>query len=328
MPEPDVPGAPGAPDAPAAPPPALGDVAARLATRAELAKLAHELDLAPEELAFLADEPADALRALRTDVATSLAGRHAARLRRVASLAGALPPGLAARAAQQAGPVVGARVASALDAEEAVRLAGRLPLDFLAELTLSLDTAGVERVVPGLDPALVTAVGRRLLEDGEHLVLGRLVSAVPPQAALAVVAHADPAALLQVALLVDDRSVLPGLVRELPAEQLRAVLAACHDHGTETDALTLLTALDAPGRGRVLVALASLPAEHRAGFLAVADGLGAWSEVLPGLAHVDDASLRTLLGSPAGPAARAGVGAAARAAGDEATVARLDAVGP
>ena len=62
-----------------------------LGVRVELAKLAHELSVDPDALAFLADVPAASVRALRADVSRALFHRHEARFRRLARLSHLAP---------------------------------------------------------------------------------------------------------------------------------------------------------------------------------------------------------------------------------------------
>ncbi|MDT9592498.1 hypothetical protein RDV89_05430 [Nocardioides zeae] len=271
----------------------MAEATARLATRLEVVKLAHELDLGVDELAFLAGRAADDVRELRVAVTAALHARHQARFARLAALVGVVPLGVAARAAELAiGPVVSARVAAALGPEDAVRLAQRVSPGFLAEIALSLDPVRSAEIVRSLDDRLVVEVGRLLLEQGEHLVLARFVSVVEAPVALEIVADASPAALLEVALLADDRSVLGGLVAALDDDVLVAVLDHCHGTGGETDALSLVTSLDLAGRTRVVEVLAtSGRPDLQVAFLRAVENEGAWPEVVPALARCDEGVL-------------------------------------
>ncbi|WP_028472885.1 hypothetical protein [Nocardioides alkalitolerans] len=275
------------------------DAATRLATRIEIAKLAHELDLGADELAFLEDRDPQPVRRLRQDVSAALYARHETRFRRLAALSAAVPVTIAVKAAQLAvGPVVSARIAASMPPDEAVRMAGRFSPDFLADLTLSLDPTRVEAIIRELDHDLVTKVGRLLLARGEHLVLGRFVSLVDTAPALAVVDGASPGDLLQVALYAEDRSALSVLVLALPVEVVAATIDDSHATGTQTDALTLLTSLDDPARTRVIAALATLPADRQDGFLRAVVAMAAWPEVLPGVGGLDDEALGVLANGP------------------------------
>ncbi|GAB3085395.1 hypothetical protein [Nocardioides zeae] len=276
------------------------NAATRLAARIELTKLAHELDLGLDEVAFLADADPDELRRFRTDVAEQLFARHADRFARIAHLSSLVPVAIAARAAQHAvGPLVSARIAGSLPPAEAVRLAQRLPAEFLAEVCLTLDPDRVRGIVADLDVALVTQIGRLLLERGEHVVLGRFVSVVPTESALAVVDGADPGDLLRAALFADDRTVLPALVDGLGDDVLVAVVEHAHATDAHLDALTLVTSLDPAERVRVVALVAGLPPDRAAGFLAAVAEIDAWRELLPALAHLDDRALAALVNVPA-----------------------------
>lgn len=274
----------------------MTDAAERLATKLEIAKLSHELDVSPSELGFLADQSAEAIRAFRKDISASLFGRHEQRFQRVATLSGMVPSSVSARAAQLAlGPTVSARVAGALTPAEAVKLADKLPADFVADLALSLDPVRAEAIVRRVDATLIIAVGKILLERGEHLVLGRFVSVVEPAVALRLVADAPPSTLLEIALLADDRSVLSELVAGLTEAQLTGVLEHCHTAQTQIDALTLLTALDVPARTKVIGILGDRSDDVVTGFLDAVQEVGAWPEVVPALAPVGEDKLRRLV---------------------------------
>lgn len=224
-----------------------------LAVRVEVAKLAHDLSVDPDALAFLTDAPADSVRALRTDVAHALFQRHEARFRRLARLSHLAPVPITAKVAEVAfSPLLGARVAAVMDPELAVRLAARLSPGFLTDLAVRLDPVRAEPIIRGLPVPLVQEVGARLLERGEHLVLGRFVSVVDVEAALAVVAEASPADLLQVALCTEELDALEAVMSRLPDDRLVGVLEAGRAPGSSEDLAALLESVSDPTRERLL----------------------------------------------------------------------------
>jgi hypothetical protein len=89
---------------------------AELASRVEVAKLAHELSVDEDTLTFLYDRSPDQLRDLRSAVSTALFTRHEDRVKRLASLSKSLPHSITAKIAQIAlGPTLSARVAAVMD---------------------------------------------------------------------------------------------------------------------------------------------------------------------------------------------------------------------
>lgn len=219
--------------------------------RIEVTKLAHELDCDRHEVAFLEEVPRDTVRDLRAMVAEARFVRHEARFRRVAKLAAAAPAPITARIAEGAlGPLLGARVAAVLEPAVARRLAARLSPDYLADLSVHLDPARSGAIVADLPRDLVVDVGQRLLARGEHLTLGRLLSVVPTEAALAVVDEASSEELFEVALLTEDPAALDQVVAQLPDERLAQVAAVAREQGRDDDLAALLAIGNAASRKR------------------------------------------------------------------------------
>ncbi|RYE76134.1 MAG: hypothetical protein EOO74_08945, partial [Myxococcales bacterium] len=182
----------------------MTSVAQPVGTQLEITKLAATLDIDPDQLTGLAQAPATEIRRVRLTISRMVSQRHEHRFHRLASLVKLVPLALAAGIAERAlGPMISARVASALDTSDAVRLAGHLDSEFLTNVALHLDPDGVEGIVGALPGQLVVDVGRRLLARNELTVLGGLVSVVGVTEALKVAEKATGEQLLQIALFTD-----------------------------------------------------------------------------------------------------------------------------
>ncbi len=95
-----------------------------LSHRAEVLRLARVLGVEPDELAFLAGAPTEALAQLRNTVLDRLLERSRQEFERAVALADKIPRALAATLAQRAmGPVLGGRAAALITAEMAADLA-------------------------------------------------------------------------------------------------------------------------------------------------------------------------------------------------------------
>jgi hypothetical protein len=226
-------------------------------------RLAAELDVTPERLAFLHDVAPEAVRRLRADLAEALHTRHEAKFRRLARLSHLAPAPVTAKVAEVAfSPLLGARVAAVMDPEHAVRLAARLSPRFLTDVSTRLDPVRAAPIIRGLPVRIVVDVGRRLLEREAYLPLGRFVSVVATDVALEVVEVATPAQMLAVALWTEDVTALDAVMRELPDDRLGDVLAA----GLATDApesayddlAAVLASASEPTRDRLLRLAADL----------------------------------------------------------------------
>jgi len=273
---------------------------AELASRVEVAKLAHELDADEHTLTFLYDRSPDELRDLRSAVSTALFTRHEDRVKRLASLSKSLPHGITAKIAQIAlGPTLSARVAAVMDPADAVRLAKQLDPAFLTDVSEALDPERVQGIVSGLPQDLIVDVGKRLLKRGRHLTLGRFVSVVSVDAALGVVAAAEADDLLQVAIFTEEPSALEAVVRRLSDARLAEVIHAAVAKDAYDYAVTLLLSLSPDSRRRLVTQLDDVATEARDALVAAIARHDAWAEILPALDAVDDDVLQTLVNVPA-----------------------------
>lgn len=221
-----------------------------LTSALEITKLAHEMHVDESELAFLATTSPDDLRDLRGIVSHAMFSRHESRVKGLAAVSKKLPAAVTAKITEIAmGPMLSARVAAVMDPADAAKLAGHLKPEFLAELSVHLDPSRVEGIIAKLDSALVVEVGRRLLSEGHLLTLARFTGVVRPETSLEVVDGASGAEILQLALFIDEPSVVDPILAGLSDETVAEIAAATAEHGEAADAL--LAALHEDSRARI-----------------------------------------------------------------------------
>lgn len=221
-----------------------------LTSSLEITKLAHEMHVDESELAFLATTSPDDLRDLRGIVSHAMFSRHESRVKGLAAVSKKLPAAVTAKITEIAmGPMLSARVAAVMDPADAAKLAGHLKPEFLAELSVHLDPSRVEGIIAKLDSALVVEVGRRLLAAGHLLTLARFTGVVRPETSLEVVDGASGAEILQLALFIDEPSVVDPILAGLSDETVAEIAAATTEHGEAADAL--LAALHEDSRARI-----------------------------------------------------------------------------
>ncbi|MFE3999669.1 hypothetical protein ACFX43_12845 [Nocardioides sp. YIM B13467] len=221
-----------------------------LTSALEITKLAHEMHVDEAELAEFATTSPDDLRDLRGIVSHAMFSRHESRVKGLAAVSKKLPAAVTAKITEIAmGPMLSARVAAVMDPADAAKLAGHLKPDFLAELSVHLDPSRVEGIIAKLDSALVVEVGRRLLAEGHLLTLARFTGVVRPETSLEVVDGASGAEILQLALFIDEPSVVDPILAGLPDETVAEIAAATAEHGEAADAL--LAALHEDSRARI-----------------------------------------------------------------------------
>jgi hypothetical protein len=233
----------------------VGDLLRQL----EVNKLARVLGVKPDAVSvFLASTPED-IQAFRLIVTGRLFSQNAKRATSLAQLSKKVPAPISAKVAEAAfGPVLSARIAGALDPVDAGKLASLLSPEFLARVARDIDPGRIAGLIQKLPEDLIVKVGHMLLADGDNIALSRFVASVSPDVALSVIAGADGAQLLELALYVDDRSAMDPIIARFSDERLSAVLAATDGFMGATEAdiaeatIALATALSAETRARWL----------------------------------------------------------------------------
>lgn len=265
-------------------------------TDAEVLKLARLLDVAPDELAFLAHVDAAALRELREQATEALFAADRRKLHGVAAASRKLPMQVVAAIGQHVfGGLLCARVAGLLEARHAIDLGRRLPPPFLAEIAVHADPRQIADVIAGMDADRVAAVAWELSRRGEDVAMGRFVGHMPEDALAACVDVLDDSALLRVAFVVEGEGALDRVMALLPDARLAGILSAAVDEDLWAEGLELLRGLS--------------PARH-ADLLAAAKGLD--DRVVDALVRAAEDTLR--LADPPGRAAEGAKRAAAKAA--------------
>ncbi len=216
-----------------------------LQTQAEVLKLGRLLGREPDTLSYLAELPAEDVRALREQVTDRLFDAHAATLNRLAAASKLLPVGLVATLAQRAfGPVLSARITGLLEPARAVEMSERLPVDFLADLAVELDPRRASAVIAKIPPQQIAAVTRELIARGEYVTMGRFVGHLPRQSILAAVREIDNPSLLQVAFVLERKDKLGELIALLPERRISGLVADAREGRLWLQAADLLDNLD------------------------------------------------------------------------------------
>ncbi len=203
----------------------------QLEVDAEIQRLAKLLGIAPDELAYLRELSSAELRGLRDQVTATLFDGSGG----LSQLAGAtkiLPAAVAASLAERFfGPMLTARLAGLVDADRAVEIAARLPTPFLARVAAELDPRRVAAILAKIPPETVAAVTRQLVADREWVTMGAFYGFLPDAGIRAAIAVADPAALLQISLMMDDKSRLANVLEIAGDARIAEVAAAAEAEG-------------------------------------------------------------------------------------------------
>lgn len=201
-------------------------------TQAEILKLSRLLENDEQELAFLMDQSPEALRGFRGALSGFYYERHQDSYHRLASLSKLLPTGASAKLATTLlGTVLSAGIASELAPERAIKLARKLPDDFLARLCLHLEPGHSKALLMEMPVDVVSAVARELLAMEEYITLARFVGVIPLAGLEAVVATlTNGEAMVKIGLYLEDKSKLNTVLGLLSDDQQRATLIAATEH--------------------------------------------------------------------------------------------------
>jgi hypothetical protein len=270
-----------------------------LAARTEVLRLARELGLPAERLAFLERAPATELAAFRKAITTAILAQAEPRLKRIASASRMIPRRMAARLAEsQLGPLLSARLATVLDTTDALRLARTTKPAFLAEMSTYLDTERTRDLLAALPEQLMIDVGLRLLNEHRYATLGRLIFAVTPASLGVLITSASDLQLLEVAINSEHPESLDDILRGLSDDRARGVVAAAARTGRYDEALSLLSSLSDEQQVRLADLAVQLGPDVADGLVRAAVRLAAWDEVLPLLERVGDDTRRALVNVP------------------------------
>lgn len=272
----------------------------RLVAQTEVTKLKQELGVSDQRLSFLAELDAGDLGNLRHHISHALFSRHETRFHTLASLSRAMPTAITAKVAEYAlGPMLSARVANVLDPGQAVKLANGLSPEFLTEVSRGLDPSRSTNIIRGLPHKLIVDVGLRLLGQGEFLTLGRFVSVVTVDDAVAVIEGANAEQVLQTALMTEDPTALDSIVRRLSDERLSEVVETAIGSDHFDDALALLAVLSQQSKDRIVRFAADQPPEQINGLIAAVMRNDVWGDVLPSLNALGESVLQRMVNVPA-----------------------------
>ncbi|EKF73822.1 hypothetical protein A11A3_11453 [Alcanivorax hongdengensis A-11-3] len=222
-------------------------------TQAELLKLSRLLEAEEGSLDFLDGQDISAMAAFRASVSGFFYEQHQDSYQRLAGISKLVPTGASAKLATTVlGSVLAAGIASELPPERAIKLADKLPEDFMAKLCIHLEPKHSRSLLAAMPDKIVATVARTLLAMNEHITLARFVGVIQPSALKQVSASIeDGEAMVKIALYLEDKSKLDALMGLLSESQQRATLKAATDHELWPAVLSLNGYLNTELRGRM-----------------------------------------------------------------------------
>ncbi|NIJ13834.1 hypothetical protein FHU38_004178 [Saccharomonospora amisosensis] len=246
-----------------------------LEVQAEIDKLARVLGEPGERFGFLESVPARDIRRLRERATDALFDADLAALRRMALASRLLPPSLLAGLAERVfGPLLSARMAGLVDASRALDIAARLSPTFLADVAAETDPRRIGHLVTGVPRATISVVVGELHRRQDWITLGRFVTHVPNDTALAGLSVLDDAALLRVMFLLDDTDRAVEVLGLLPTRRRERIVRAADEHDLWPPLFALAYRADARLRDELVHAIGALDQQARARAVRQARELG------------------------------------------------------
>ncbi|MGH8461551.1 MAG: hypothetical protein ACRESS_08105 [Stenotrophobium sp.] len=275
----------------------------KLTIRAEIIKLERLYGADENALAFLQTLPAAEIRKLREAAQAKLFGDDLTLFQRLAAASVLLPLALIAMMAEKIfGPVLGARVAGEMNWKRAVDLASRLPIPFLADISLQLDPKRAREIIQNLPPERIRDVAVELLKRHEFITMGRFVDYLTEAAIRkSMEAFTNPADLLHAGFFIENKTQLNNLIRMLTDDRLRGVIIAAQDPQKNlwAEAVALMEHVDDSLKRKLGDLTAEQDETALAGLCQTAYEQDLWDSVLPVVACMSEPSHRKLLRIPA-----------------------------
>ncbi len=213
------------------------------AASAELARLALLLRVGPGDVAYLDKLDASQLRTLRTTLEQRIAAPNQSAHERIAHASKLLPArAIAALAMARMPPRLSAAVVAVMSPQHAADLASAMSPDYLRRVCRHLSMSSARGVPPLLPADVLAAVLHEQMAHRDVLSMAEVVGALhDDQIRTMVRAFDDMSMLLEVALSISDAGAAQRLLRSLPEETLRGlVAAAAPDPGKRTELGALL----------------------------------------------------------------------------------------
>lgn len=232
--------------------------------QAELLKLAHQVGVDADELAFLAAVPAEELRALRAQIGEALFQADKHYFVKVAALSKNIPSPIAAKVTEFAlPPLIAARVTELLDPAKAADLVVRISGGYLAKVAAAMDPTRSPHVIEKIPPDKIAQVGRELAAKGEWVVIGGFVSMVSETGLRSSVGVFTGEQLLRIGFVLDDTTRLAEIAEMLSDAQVDQLLVAAGEHDLWAELDELASNLTPEQGVRLADRLADRPAATR-----------------------------------------------------------------
>ncbi len=274
----------------------------KLASHAEIVKLAATFDVDPSELDFLAAAPAEPIRLLREAVNDYLLDEDRPLFRGLARIIERLPVPIAARIGLTVDPLLVAGVAIEAPARRAVQIALRLPTPFLADVCTYLDPRRARELIRLLPADRIIDIALELDSRDDFVTMSRFVDYLDDAIILSVEeAIHDETRLLRITYLMESKNRVDHIFRMLPTERIQRLLIRIQDDPDAllAEFLSLLVHVSFGFKRELGDVLAAQDEALIDRYIRGVDQQALWTDVLPVVAAMSEPSRRRVVNLPA-----------------------------
>lgn len=276
----------------------------RLASQAELMKLADALAVPIEQIKFLADMPPEALRHFRTAMIDRVFDQQQVLFRWFAAWVRWVPMWISVLMVRfWLGLHIATRIAGALPAWRAASIARHLPVEFMADIAKGLDPRMTRELVKLLSEKQVESIARVLLDRRDFMTIGRFVSLLPDQVVRDVAASIpDEGDLLEIIFHIDSRERIDHLIHVLPFDRIQRTMLIVSDPNRRVlwpKLLSLVVNVSDTMKRELGDLAASQGEEVIEGLIRAAEEDGLWEDILPVVACLSREVQRLVVNHPA-----------------------------
>lgn len=199
---------------------------------AEIEKIARLLRTEPERLHYLQEVGAPGLRELREQLTERMFSAGRGTFAKLAAASRIVPASVAATISERAfGPLITARMSTAVEPPAAIAVAKRLSAGFLADVAVEMDPRRAAAVIGGLPAELIANASAELAARGEWVTMGRFVGHLSEEALAATTALLSDEELLRVALVTEEPRRLPAIFDSLDDQRRAALVSLARETG-------------------------------------------------------------------------------------------------
>jgi len=264
-------------------------MSAKLATHAEIVKIAHLLDVPPAEIEYLAVCEPETLVELRLQLVEIFYGSESSNLKRFAKVGNMLPSSVIASLTKEAvGPILAARIAGFVDPKQAAAVVAKLPTAFVVDIATAIGPRRVGPVIGRLDNGTVERISLELIKRHEYVTMGQFVGFASDEILRISFNFSSDEALLRTAFVAEDKERISAALKPQSDERIASIITTAAKGELWPEAMDLLAQLSDEQYMRVINISGSVPPKTLDKMITATTRHDCWPVLVPAFAQMDD----------------------------------------